>query len=114
MAIQTICLLPDDIGKELLVQFEGYDKSVVLRDPALAVDLGRLRAALWWFASHNWQWLEATQEHDIKGMTNLGQELEAVLTAYRTDIGGLDHGVPRCLYRAATRTSEDAASVELS
>jgi hypothetical protein len=98
--------------KELLVQFEGYDQSIVLKDPALAVDLGHLRAALRWFTSHNWQWIEATKEHEIIGFENLGQELEAVLLAYRDDLGGLGQGVPQSLYRAATRIFDDAATVE--
>ena len=42
----------------------------------------------------------------------VGQELEAVLLAYRDDLGGLGRGVPQSLYRAATRIFDDAATVE--
>ena len=70
-----------------------------------------MRSALWWFATHNWQWIEATKDHEILTIASLGQELEAVLEAYQGDLNGASSGVPQSLVRAATGISPDSVSV---
>ena len=93
------------------MQFQGHDPGIVLRGPALAVDLGQLRQALWWLAPHSSQWLEATGEYAILDVGNMGNETEAVLEAYRADLNGLGRGAPQSLLRANMMISEESASV---
>ena len=54
-AVRLCCLEPAELAQTICVQFEGADKDVVRRESSLYVDLDRLRSAMWWFATHNWQ-----------------------------------------------------------
>ena len=60
-AVQLCCLEPSDLCKDIYVQFGGVDANVVKQERALQVDLCRLRAAMWWFATHNFN-IEITFE----------------------------------------------------
>ena len=65
--MRLVCLLPADLVQDLYLQFEGYDDAAIYREPAGQISLERLRAAMWWFATHNWQWMEATRDQDTLG-----------------------------------------------
>ena len=62
-AVRVLCLLPENLCQVLTVQFVGEDASVVSKEPAFEVSIARLRAALYWFVTHNWYWLLATKEY---------------------------------------------------
>ena len=111
--VQVCCVEPEDLSKDLYVQFDGVDRSVVERDATLQVDLPQLRAAMWWFASHNWQWLQATKHQEVVGSEALGSRMEHVLTPYSVSLEGLHRGVPRELLEGATRVSADIISVNM-
>ena len=64
-AIRALCVVPEDLYKVLTVQFVGSDPSIIAKDPANIVHLQHLRAALHWFVTHNWQWLEATKSRFV-------------------------------------------------
>ena len=113
VAVRTICLLPDDLCKDLYVQFEGGDVASVHREPALVVDLQHLRDAMWWFATHCWQWMLATKKHDVLSLAYLGEEMEGLLQAYRASLNGSDRGVPRPLVETATEIFSEHVSVTL-
>ena len=107
------CVDPVDLNKTICVQFAGPDAAAVARDTSLQVDLDRLRAAMWWFATNNWQWLEATRGQAVLGVASLGDRLEDVLAAYARSLGGARRGVPRELLEAATRISEESVPTHL-
>ena len=69
-AVCLVCLLPSDLVQDLYLQFEGYDDAAIAREPAVQISLARLRAAMWWLATHNWQWMEATRDQDCQGRTD--------------------------------------------
>ena len=69
-AVRVVCLLPTDLVQDLYLQFEGYDDAAIAREPAVQISLVRLRAAMWWLATHNWQWMEATRDQDCQGRTD--------------------------------------------
>jgi hypothetical protein len=51
--VQVCCVEPEDLSKDLHVEFDGVDRSIVERDATLQVDLPQLRAAMWWLPLHN-------------------------------------------------------------
>ena len=111
--VQLCCVDPVDLSKTVCVQFSGPDATVVVRDTSLQVDLDRLRAAMWWFATNNWQWLEATRDQVVLAAASLGERMEKVLAAYACSLGGARRGVPRELLEAATRISEESVPAHL-
>ena len=112
-AIRVLCLKPEQLVHVLTVQFVGTDSSIVKLDETLQVDVQRLRHALFWLVTHNWPWLEATKGHGKLLLTNLGSQLEAVLSRYRESLGGNDPGVPSELVDNATPLLEYAVQISL-
>ena len=93
--VQACCIEPSELGKYLHVQYDGTDGSSMLGAPSLQVDISRLRTAMFWFASRNWQWLEATKEHSVLSIGMLGARLEHVLAEYTSSLCGVQCGVPK-------------------
>ena len=106
-AVRTLCLLPQDLCQDLYIQFEGGDPSHVLREPAVQVDIQRLRRGIWWYATHCYQWIEATREHELFAFDRLGAQLEHVLEAYRQSLSGKTTGVPSTVTEIATPIAPD-------
>ena len=122
---RALGLLPEELGKTVLVQFVGGDRSRLKYEPTLTVDVARLRAAFTWLLSHNWQWMEATKFDHIGATTHaspqrpsackpqeestLGASLEKLLEKYKESIGNEERGVPAELLQGATRV--DPANV---
>ena len=79
--IRTVCVVPEDLYKVLTLQFVGTDPTFVAKDSANIVHLQHLRAALYWLATHNWLWLEATKScsHALC-LADLGAQLESMCT----------------------------------
>ena len=100
---RTLCLTPAELAQDLYVQFEGYDDNVVKQEPALQINMQDLRSGLYWLLTHNWQWLEATKDHDILGLTSLGEYFEQLLQTYQVSLDGGEHGVPNHIFTVATR-----------
>ena len=111
-AVRTLCVLPDDLAKDFYLQFEGNDTSHVLREPAVQVDIHKLRSAMWWFSTHCYQWIEATKSHELLAFDQLGDELEYVLRAYRQSLDGQSAGVPQTLLEVATQIASDKLTVQ--
>ena len=106
-ALQVICLMPEDLPKDIHVQFEGSDSTVLHNEPALLVDVAHLRNAFWWYLGHNWQWLEATKDKDVMRI------IDELVAAYRKSLRGCDRGVPDTILETATPISAEDATVTL-
>ena len=111
-AVRTLCLLPEELSKEVHLQFEGSDPNFMAREPAVQVDVHALRHAIWWYATHCYQWLEATKDHELFGFNQLGSELEHLLDAYRQSFHGKACGVPNTLSDFATQIASEQVSVQ--
>ena len=111
-AVKTLCLLPDDLAKDVHLQFETSDPTILVREPSVQVDIQVLRRAIWWYATHCYQWLDATKEHELFGFDQLGSELEHLLNAYRQSFAGETCGVPNTLTEIATGIKPDQISVQ--
>ena len=57
---------------------------------------------MWWFATRCYQWLKATETHEVFSFDRLGGELEGILEAYRQSLLGKTSGVPRAMTEVAT------------
>ena len=109
---RCLCLTPQQLADDLFIQFEGpKDEAFTNNAQAIQVSVQRLRAALHFFLTHNWQWLEMTRGHDIVSSDNLGEHFESLLEAYRESVGGADTGIPRELFARADPLSEDLIDV---
>ena len=111
-AVRTLCLLPEQLSKEVYLQFEGSDPGCIAREPAVQVDVQKLRHGIWWYATHCYQWLEATKDHELFGFNQLGSELEKLLDAYRKSLHGKSCGVPDTLSDVATQITPTQVSVQ--
>ena len=111
-AVRTLCLLPQDLCQDLYIQFEGGDPSNVFREPAVQVDIQRLRRGMWWYATHCFQWIEATREHELFAFDRLGAQLEHVLEAYRQSLSGKTSGVPSTVTEVATTIASDKLTLQ--
>ena len=85
----------------------NFPGNVILRDPAVSVDVSHLRNAFLWYLGHNWQWIDATKTHDIATL------LDRLVNAYRSSMGGADRGVPGTLLRTATPVDAEDVAVHL-
>jgi hypothetical protein len=105
-------LLPADLGRTLLVQFVGEDRSRLRHEPTLSVDVMRLRSAFVWLLSNSWLWMQATKNVTHAPQDSLGEHLEQLLAAYATSIGHDGVGVPAELIQGATRIAEAHAPIQ--
>ena len=62
---------------------------------------------MWWFATHCYQWLKATETHEVFSMDRLGGELEGILEAYRQSLQGKTSGVPRGMVEVASSIASE-------
>ena len=111
-AVRSLCLLPEEFCKDVHLQFENSDPNAIVREPAVQIDVHVLRRAIWWYAAHSFQLLEATKEHELFGIDKLGAELEHLLAAYRASLLGKPSGVPSTLSEVATGVSSEQISVQ--
>ena len=111
-AMRTMCLLPEELCTDLYIQFEGSDTNSMAKEPAIQVDVTALRRAIWWYATHCYQWLEATKQHELFAYDNLGNDLEKVLQAYRKSMHGAAQGVPQTLTQVATSLPSEKLVVQ--
>ena len=47
-----------------------------------------------WLSTNSWPWMLLTKFADIHDGANLGKDVENLLAAYSTSLGGADMGVP--------------------
>ena len=106
-----LCLNPEQLADDLFIQFEGAKEDALRKAPGIQVSVRRLRAALHFFLTRNWQWLEMTREHAILEHDDLGEHFEAMLKAYENSVGHADAGVPREVSARAGPLSEDLQEV---
>ena len=105
---RVVCLLPEELCDDFAVQFvSSLDDAY--QEPALQVNVSRLRAAIAWLAANSWPWMEKTKYLEILSAERLGQHLEFILAAYRASVGPTGEGVPKELL--ATATKIDGASL---
>ena len=90
--LRSVCMMPEEICSHMAVHFFGNDVSVLPREPALQLNVVRLRSAMWWLATNCWQWMLATKAYGIMFENNLGKTLEDLLAIYRSSLGNVDEG----------------------
>ena len=95
--IRVLCLPPEQLAQDIYVQFEGAKDTAFQNEPALRVDIAHLRDAIYWYVTHNWQWLELTRDQDMLGRDSLGTHFESLLAAYGEELDDGRSGVPRIL-----------------
>ena len=104
--------LPQELSQHLQVQYIG-EHAWLRNAPELTVSLPDLRAAFHWLLSHNWYWLETTFYDHESALHALSPQLDALLEAYKKDLGGKDSGVPQTFLDAATDLKSSAATEPL-
>ena len=103
-------LSPQELPKVLVVQFVGGHRQSLQREPALQVDIARLRAALLWLISHNLGWMEATKEDALEEGA-LGGPLDRLISEFRKSLAGEGPAVPAELLQSAIEIDVKDASV---
>ena len=63
--------------------------------------------------THNFQWLQATREHDVRTANALGEHLENLLQAYSVSLDGKSSGVPEELLQLAGPISSESVNLNL-
>ena len=100
-------VLPEQLSNVLLVQYTGT-RSSLQNHPSLTVSVPGLRAAFDWLLTHNWEWISATEHHDIDvARGRYGPAIDELLHAYQRDVGS-EEGVPASVVHAATPIGEGA------
>ena len=101
-AVAAVGLLPKDLVKDLVVQFESGKPYTVKADQTLSANVQKLRDAFFWLGTNSWPWMLATKLALRFSRDNLGAELEALLKEYAQSLGSEhDALVPRELLSAA-------------
>jgi len=109
---RLVGVMPEDLVSDVAVQFQGSDPRLVQKERSFMVSIPRLRAAIWWFSTHSWPWMQATRAHDVVGEAALGKHLERLLEAYSAEVRGAVEGVPRSLCDAATQLVEAETALQ--
>ena len=112
---RALGLLPLDLCCDLGVQFPGSHIPSAVYHPDMRVNLQSLRSALWWYTTHNWEWMVATKDDYVPDRDHLGSRLEHLLQQYRNDgLHEQTHTTPNTLLQSCTVTAgePDAPSSE--
>ena len=70
-----------DLPRFLTILFEGEDRTIVRRDPALRVGVSQLRAAFQWLLFNCWPWLDATRHLPITA-EHFGADIEETIASF--------------------------------
>ena len=109
--MRVLCVPPEQLAQDLYVQFEGAKDTAFRNEPALRVNIEHLRDAIYWYVTHNWQWLELTKDQEMLGRDSLGAHFEELLEEYGKQLDDGRSGVPRILRTWSTEV--DAPRVPL-
>ena len=109
-ALKALGCTPAALAQTVLVQFTNGDENELRNHPDVQVSVPNLRAAFRWLCANNWQFLEATKNHEAWNNELLPDPLEHLLASYQTSIGK-NTGVPTEILRAATVLSNERCSI---